>query len=167
LGNTVELIKKYFKPIYVETGCACGDGILRAQEAGCNEIHGLDVNGSYVNQCKKRSGIEDTLLVGKAENLLPSIMRKLKGKEAIIFLDAHKVSNEGNQTLPLIKELSIIWGSGQKNHTIMIDDVRLFGGELKVSREKVVAMLSIINSNYNIVTEDSNTNKGDVLVAYL
>ena len=173
MGVTKALIEKYYHPCYIETGSAGGDGIMTAVEAGCVQIIGIELAEFLYERSRKRFVGEDekkvAILLGKSEDKLNDVLThcdRTKTK-AIIFLDAHKVGTvPGKETYPLLTELRIIAKHHIKNHTIMIDDVRLFGKELDPYMFVVNEVMKI-NHQYKIVFEDSNTNEKDVLVAYI
>ncbi len=170
MGNTVELIRSYIQPVYVETGCSSGDGILKAAEAGCRVFMGIEPNTEVYQACvRKTKHLDFQLFEGTSERFINNVMAKLNmlNERAIFFLDAHKVGCCKGETYPLKYELATIKKARRKDHVVMIDDVRLFGGELPDSRDEVEAMLWKINKNYTIALEDSDTNKDDVLVAYV
>lgn len=170
MGNTVELVKKYLKPIYVETGCSAGDGILKAVEAGATKLFGIEPNLEVYSAClRKTFGMDFKLFEGTSERFMGLVMSEIDRTRdpAVIFLDAHKVGCCKGETYPLKHELSCIKKAKRKDHVIMIDDVRLFGGELPDTRKEVEAVIRKINKDYQIVYEDSNTNEKDVLVAFV
>lgn len=170
MGNTVELIKKYIQPIYVETGSSSGDGILKAAEAGCTKFMGIEPNTEVFSAClRKTAHLDFQLFEGTSERHINNVMAKIDvlNERAIFFLDAHKVGCCKGETYPLKYELATLKKARRKDHIIMIDDVRLFGGELPDSMEEVERMLRKINRDYNLVCEDSDTNPKDVLVAYV
>ena len=86
-------------------------------------------------------------------------------EQAIFFLDAHYEGPCDHS--PLMFELQSIARAKRKDHVVMIDDVRLFGGELPDPLDRVVNAVWNINHDYKIVYENSNTHEKDVLVAYL
>lgn len=173
MGVTKELIQKYYRPCYIETGSAGGDGIMTAVEAGCLQIVGIELAEFLYERSKKRFIGENekkvAILNGKSEDKLNDVLTHCDRTKAraIIFLDAHKVGTvPGKETYPLLTELRIIAKHNIKNHTIMIDDVRLFGKELDPYMF-IVNEIMKINRQYKIAFEDSNTDKQDVMVAYI
>lgn len=70
---------------------------------------------------------------------------------------------------PLIAELRQISQHHVKNHTILIDDRRLFNGEHSdwnnLREEEIISELKKINSNYKISFIDSAKIKSDIIVA--
>ena len=53
-------------------------------------------------------------------------------------------------TYPLVQELEIIKCHSRKEHTIVIDDVRLFESYFSTTLEKVTEVLLSINPSYDI-----------------
>jgi hypothetical protein len=86
-------------------------------------------------------------------------------ERALIWLDAH-ADNEPN---PLFAELEAISGHLIKDHIIMIDDRRMWGGDLAcwtdITEEKIVGMVRMINPAYKISWADSWNAPKDILVA--
>jgi hypothetical protein len=167
MGNTVELIKKYMQPIYVETGCSAGDGLGRAIEAGVGTLFGIEPFDQTMGRCKKEYGPVAHLFEGTSERFMNDVVLKVDAckERAIFFLDAHFEGPSDKSPLPY--EFSTIFKAKRKDHIIMVDDVRLFGNEIPVTLHGVLGMIDRINSMYKICYEDSNTHKEDVLVAYL
>ncbi|MBE3037006.1 MAG: hypothetical protein IMZ70_08020 [Candidatus Atribacteria bacterium] len=170
MGNSVELIKKYLQPIYVETGCSAGDGILKASEAGAELLFGIEPNTEVHFTClKKTKHLNFHHFDGTSERHINTVVLEIdkKNERAIFFLDAHKVGCCKGETYPLKYELAAIRKARRKDHIVMIDDVRLFGMELPDTKEEVEERLRKINVGYKIVCENSDTNEKDILVAYL
>ena len=167
MAITKDLIRKYYQPVYIETGSAGGNTLQQALEAGVQHIHGIELNGDLLKNCKGRfrGNKAVNLHHGHSEQCLGSILKNLNCR-ALIYLDAHKVSEDGPGTYPLWKELAIIKMFRKYGHTIMIDDIRLCGDILPPLNE-VMSFIASINRKYQIAFEDSITNDKDTLVAYL
>lgn len=170
MGITVDLIKEYYSPIYIETGCSHGDGIVCALEAGVERCFGIECDavrcGVAIKRFEKNKNVY--IIGGKSEYHLRSIICNTNNG-VLIFLDAHKMGGIGgpNESYALLGELEEIRRSNKINITIMIDDIRLLGGELKSTISDVAAAIYRINNHYKIKIENSNTNAMDILVAYL
>jgi hypothetical protein len=170
MGNTIGLIEKYLQPVYVETGCSAGDGIFKAHEAGIRKLYGIEPNNKMYEALLRRTEKMDfTLLRGTSEEHMNRVVQEIDVLEqrAIFFLDAHKVGCCENESYPLVYELMTICKSIHRDHVIMIDDVMLFGNELPDDKQKVIDMLRTINRKYKIEYEHSETNRNDVMVAYI
>lgn len=173
MGATKVLIEKYRKKLYIETGVAAGDGLQAAIDAGVERLWGIECNMELFSSSARRfkGNSKVVICLGKSEEYLIVLLKAAEFEpsgKAIIFLDAHAVDvvPKHGETYPLIEELKIIKEVCRNTHTIMIDDVRLFGKEL-APKEDVLKAIYAINPDYKIDYEDSSTDKADVLVAHL
>lgn len=177
MGNSIELVKKYLRPCYIETGIACGDSMRRACYSGIKACFGVECDPERImlamEELKRhKNSIFIELLQGHSENqfnkLLHDAREKFKDNEIMIFLDAHRVSKkENNETYPLLDELNIILNAKLSEAVVMIDDTRLFDSELNAPMSEVFKLVMQINPKYKIAFEDSDTHIRDILVAYL
>lgn len=167
MALTKDIIAKYLQESYIETGCAMGDTLQQAIDAGAKYVDGIEIQGECVKHCQKRFRRNRGVQIhrGMSEQHLGSILMN-KPEKALIYLDAHKVSKNGEGSYPLWIELGIIDRFRKIGHTIMIDDIRLCGGVLP-PLNNILVFLSRINKKYKIAYEDSITNEKDTLVAYL
>jgi len=98
---------------------------------------------------------------GSSADLLWDIIKSID--EPITFwLDAHYVET------PILQELVAIKSHHIKTHTILIDDVRLFGGNgdwgRNISIDTVIQYGLAINNQYNISYEPNFCGPKDILV---
>lgn len=169
-------LKKYFlSGIFIETGTEHGNGVRRALDAGYTEIHSVELAPNFYRGCIDLYWNDDNvhLYCGSSLDFLPIIMKHVQ-KPATIWLDAH-VDNNYIQTdvkCPLIQELEIIGAVGNqteiKDHTILIDDRRLFGQEgdwgKNISEDEVISKLMEVNHKYTIKYENG-IEENDIIVA--
>jgi hypothetical protein len=89
------------------------------------------------------------------------------------WLDGHNMGYDVEGGVPLYSEISTIDCSPIKTHTILVDDVRMFGkddsnlGWKDIDLAKLIKMIKLINPEYKITYEDSNNGPKDILVAYI
>lgn len=124
---------------FIETGCAAGDGVQRALDAGFKHVFSIEASEYYHHLSKKRfalSASDVLLFLGKSIDRLPDVLQLIEGR-AVIFLDAHvsgdtsagyedwKEKGEDSdyaQDKTIKAELAIILANN-KSHVIIIDDV--------------------------------------------
>jgi len=178
----LDVLKKYKKNnIFLETGSYKGGGIEVALAAGFKKIISIEINPEYHNICKEKfkNNIENgsvELFLGDTLNVLKEILPKLESA-ATFWLDAHidwECNISGITPSPLVFELNLIKKYNEKNlnHTILIDDMRVFrtkvgwGAYNPVSEEEIKDKILNMNSNYKICYEKNSVQDDDVLVAY-
>ena len=166
-----DLIKYGAGDIFVETGTYIGetvDMILSFDKY--KKIYTVELNQELYEKVVKKFADEKRVecLQGDSIDVLTSIVKKLK-KPATFWLDAH-ASGElvGGKSggSPVLDELDIIASSSIKDHTIIIDDCRLFGSSewSYVKKEDAVNRIMKINPDYKIHYLDGHAPK-DVLWA--
>ena len=108
----------------------------------------------------------------------PTVLKKLLpliDTKTTFWLDAHIddcniIPNitPNIRKCPLLEELEIISNSKRNDHTILIDDIRIFGMENvwgeKLTLQTIINELYKINPNYNISFIDGYINN-DIIVA--
>lgn len=87
------------------------------------------------------------------------------------WLDGHYSgydTAQGDENNPILKELEQIKKHHIKNHTILIDDIRLCGGFWfdDITLEQIISKILEINKNYTISYVDGYV-KNDILVAQI
>lgn len=169
-----QVLSKYKNPYFLETGTADADCVRLALEIGFEKVFSIELDEKLQLENIKRynSQIEAGfvhLIIGDSLLEIKKIVPILD-KPTTFWLDAHVDSGpEGIKKCPLYEELEAIKQSELRNHTIMIDDVRIFGahwGE-DISLEKVKEKILEINKNYKFTFEDNQYAPKDILVAYL
>lgn len=169
---------KYWNPIFIETGTFHGNAVKAALSARFKKIYSIELKEEFYNECKykfrkeiKKGKVK--LFLGDSSTCLPKILEEVS-QNATFWLDAHYSSGNtarGPVDVPLMMELDAISKHTVKNHTILIDDVRLFdskGAEdwTNVSLDSVIKTLKKINPNYSISYEKGFC-KNDILVAQI
>lgn len=182
-------IKKFKKDssVYIETGFFKGGSASKALESGFTKIHSCDINESFLEEGRKNFSNEITegklnLHFGRSTDVLKTILSSLQEK-AVFFLDAHDITYENTDqklwedkdNCPILDELEIIQSHGIKDHTIIIDDIRMFdygctpgtwAFDRNIKISNLLKKLKEINNNYKIVVENGICDK-DVIVAYI
>jgi len=170
----IEYMQKYgVGKVFVETGTYLGDTVQLALDAGFDLIHTIEVDQRMFDKCQKRFKNNDKvkLWFGDSVDFIPKIVDELTGS-ATFWLDAHAsgpLPGGRYAPCPLVLELEAIYGkkklsitengsetihekSSINNHTIMIDDRRLFGSAEWgfVQEKEIMDLLFAINPNYKI-----------------
>lgn len=166
--------RKTFTPhrnkIFVETGSYIGKGIKSAMRAKFKEIHSIELSEKYYNICKNKfiNNSQVNMHLGDSGKILFDIISGIN--EPITFwLDGHCSGGDtalGESCTALLQELEQIKRHPIKSHTILIDDVRLFGTKEfdYISKETIIEKLLEINPNYKISYQNGHV-KNDILVA--
>ena len=164
-------MKKFFRPyrdcnVFIETGSAAGDGIVAALNAGFPIVHSVEVSDYYYNICAELFERNENVFLhhGQSTDKLHKILFKINEK-CVFWLDAHwcggATGGEG-YGIPIMEELKIIANHRIKNHTILIDDMRLVRArnenewaKFPHSIKDIVDFIMTINPNYVISFEDT------------
>lgn len=168
--TTVDVFRKFPNKYFVETGTYAGDGVQNALQAQFQEIYSIELS-PYHYQCSSdrfRTHSNVHLFLGNSAYTLSSVLKEIDAP-ATFWLDSHYSSGttaRGETNTPILAELEAIRLHPIKTHTILIDDVRLFGTiEFDyIELNEIIAKLFEINPNYRISFEDGHVQK-DVLVA--
>lgn len=166
--------KKYVNQIFIETGSYTGDGIQAAINAGFPKIISIELSNKYYEQCKKRFKNNEnvTIVLGDSINVLPEVLKNIN-ERCTFWLDGHCSGGDtasGKYLVPLMQELLIIKEHHIKNHTILIDDMRLLKNHLaewsnlNYSVKDIEETLLSINEEYKINYEYGMV-EDDILVA--
>jgi hypothetical protein len=167
------VLSKYKNPYFLETGTANADCVRLALEVGFDKIFSIELDSKLQDDNISRyadkinSGIVN-LITGDSllemYNLIPVL-----DKPTTFWLDAHvDFGPNGIKKCPLYEELDAIKQSKIKTHTILIDDVRIFGAHWGegISIEGLQKKLLEINPLYEFTYEDGFA-PNDILIAYL
>lgn len=185
---TADILRKYKNRYFLETGTYLGDGVAAALEAGFHRIASIEVSeelyGLTSQKLKDKENV--SLFLGSSDLLLSDIIKKIR-KPITFWLDAHYSggnTGKGPSRCPVLTELEIIGRHPIKNHTILIDDIRLFGKNYllhedmknyteqerrdylfeEVPIETIQALIKRINPAYEFRLEDGHV-PGDILAA--
>ena len=170
----ITVLEKYKNPYFIETGTQYGYAIDIALQLGFEKIISIELDPilQQVNSNKFDTYISDgtvVLVTGDSLTELLNIIPNLD-KPSTFWLDAHVDKGVmGIKRCPLYEELDAIKSSNIKNHTIMIDDLRIIGQGgwgTGVSLNSIIDKILTINPDYTIVYENGYVPK-DILVAYV
>lgn len=148
--------------VLIETGTYHGDFIQKIKDLKFEKIVSIEVSNECCEFARRRfvSDKNVSIVNGDSIKMLWSIIENIK-KKIVFVLDAHccdwgrdtRILDERDKcqltTYPLVQELEIIRRHSQKDHTIIIDDVRLFESHFSTTVVKVIQMLLNINSSYH------------------
>ena len=176
------LLERFPNKVFIETGMHRGDAIQAALDAGFEEVYSCDVSAFAMGWCchrfaEKRDVVRLHL---QDSRVFLEAVRGPAGDPSTIWLDAHYQGPNGEvvgwggseevgaeEDHPLLAELAIIASYGCKTHTIMIDDVRMFGTGGWPSEQQVVDAVMEVNRDYRILRVDSALEGDEILVAHL
>jgi len=161
--------------IFIETGTYKGGSVELALECEFNKIYTIDISNQHKLECQlkfeeqiKNKQVE--LLFGDTIDVLPSILEKVN-EPCLFWLDSHfdmHSDTRGKYDYPILQELEIIKSSKIKNHTIMIDDLRIFKNQtiwgVGIYIEDIEKKLIEINSSYKFYYENG-WDINDILIA--
>jgi hypothetical protein len=168
-------LKNYVNKTFVETGTYHGKGCINAIESGFEVIHSIEILKENFEIAKQNlKPYEDkasiNLYLGDSATALQDILSKID-EPATFWLDGHggyAGTGSGLKNCPLYEELDQIKNHHIKNHTIMIDDVRIINadawGTSGISLEGLKNKLLEINPEYQFTFEDGMI-KNDCLIA--
>lgn len=157
--------------IFVETGTYHGDTVKLALEFGYDQIHSVELNDELytkaVEMFKDNSKVK--IWHGDSAEMLTEIIKEIGNEPATFWLDAHAsgdlVGGKSGGT-PVVDELKAIGESLCKEHSIFIDDRRLFGSAewSFVTEKQAFEELMKINPKYTVLALDGHV-KQDVMCA--
>jgi hypothetical protein len=159
---------KYLNPVFVETGSYRGDGIQSALDSGFESVYSIEITNKYYSHCVNRfAGKPVFLFRGDSSIILFDVIKNINSR-ITFWLDGHWSGDDtgfGFDKYPLLLELDQIYRHPIKNHTILIDDVRLFDtqwniGTIDLIKHKILT----INPQYKFSFENGFV-VNDVLVA--
>jgi hypothetical protein len=168
------VLQKYKNPVFFETGTYLGDSVELALKVGFEKIISIEIDEPLQNEnIKNFQSYVDSgqveLIVGDTILVMKDIINNIK-KPTTFWLDAHVDSGiAGLKMCPIYEELEYINSSPIKTHTIMIDDIRIFGGGnwgVEISLIEIKNRILMINPNYKFALEDGHI-PSDILVAYI
>jgi hypothetical protein len=180
-------LEKYLNSVYIETGYFRGESLKFAISTGFKKLHSIEINKVFYEQGLYEFENHENIFLhlGSSLDVLPSLLDNLN-ERATFYLDAHDLnyagmnpsSYEKKHGCPIIDELEIIKSHKIKNHTLIIDDLRVFDGldnknkpyswaeGTNISIQKIKEKVLEINSDYKFIEEDGVI-ENDVLVCYI
>jgi hypothetical protein len=175
-GNPSHLNEKYLEKfgngkIFVETGTYLGDTVKLALEFGYEMVHSVELDAGLYERAVEmfKDNPKVKIWQGDSAEQLANIINEIGDQPATFWLDAHAsghlVGGKSGGT-PVVDELKAIAASPCKNHTIFIDDRRLFGcAEWSyVTEAQAYEEIMKINPAYLVVALDGHQ-AADVICA--
>lgn len=169
---TKENLEKYGNgDVFVETGTFLGQTVDMVLETGLyKKIYSIELNDDLFSAAQLRYEGNETVALRHGDSIdkLKEIVDDLEGP-ATFWLDAHAsgplVGGRSGGS-PVLDELDIIASHPCKEHTIIIDDCRLFGSAewSFVKKEDAIERIMKINPKYYIHYLDGHA-RNDVLWA--
>jgi len=164
--------------IFIETGTHVGTTVRRALNANYKKIFSIEIQTQLFDMVKNHEIFKEhinngrlTLYNGSSIDKLNEIL-EIIDEPATFWLDGHLHMSRSYGKIhdsPIIEELNIIKSHKIKNHTILIDDLRIIRngswgrGNLY---DEVIKIIYEINPKYNITFGDGLEPK-DVLIAMI
>jgi hypothetical protein len=147
---SIETLAKYIEPggLFLETGTHEGHGVQRALDCGAGEVHSCEADpGRHAIASRRFAGDARVhLYLGSSAAWLPRILAGVD-RPATFWLDAHQGKRCG-----LLAELAAIAEHARRDHTILIDDIRLFY-KWGLDLAGVKALLLDLNPEYRLLLE--------------
>jgi len=168
---TLDYLAKYGNgDTFIETGTYLGDTVQLALDAGFKTIHSVEIDNELfataLNLFKDRPEVH--IWLGDSLYELEKILSIVEGP-ATFWLDAHASGDlPGGKSggSPVLDELRLIEKHPCKDHTIFIDDRRLFGSKewSGVKEQDAVDIIVKMDPLYKIYLLDGHIPK-DILCA--
>lgn len=163
MPTTVDVFKKYFNRVLIETGSGSGEGIGAALMAGFDQVISIELSPKMFSICsdKYKDNKQVCLFFGDSQEMLDQVLKEIN-EPVTFWLDAHASGGDtaGADLPPLMEELAIIKKHSIKTHTILIDDLRCWNWNNMLKKS-----ILDINPDYEVVLEDSSLFKNDIMAA--
>ena len=171
---TKKVLEKYSNKYFVETGTHLGNSVQLALDCEFEKVISMEINPEKVAAVNERFSDEIAsgrvvILHGDTVDVFPEAL-KLLDAPATFWLDAHWDDGpKGEYLCPLPIELEEISKHSVKEHTLLIDDRRLFGVNgttwgFTIDEDGIMELITDINSDYKILYEDGCV-ANDIIVA--
>ena len=167
--------KPYLNPVFIETGTFKGQGVRAALKDGFKRVISIEISNYYYSLCREKfkdnKNVE--LHFGDSALILPEILKDIN-ERCTFWLDGHfcrGLTGTGKIPVPLMEELKIIGKHHIKNHTLLLDDMRLIRykdewRDFPYDICDIEETIHTINPKYDITYIDGY-GKDDILVAQI
>ena len=123
--------KRFGTRVLIETGTYYGD-MVEAMKPYFNRVYSIELSNELYDKAKRRFAEDDkiTIIHGDSGIELGKIIANLD-EPALFWLDGHYsagVTARGQKDTPIYEELEHIFSSPIREHIVIIDDARAFGG---------------------------------------
>lgn len=126
---TPDLLRKWGRRVFVETGTDKGGGVEMALAAGAEQVLSIELNARLAAEAMRRFADDGrvTVLCGDSATLLGEVLAGL-GEPALVWLDAHEVLSDAvpRGPAPVLQELAALAAAPRRDHAVLIDDIRVF-----------------------------------------
>ena len=127
-----EYADHYHPRIFIETGTFLGDMVYALRQS-FDQIYSIELSEELWARCNKRFAKQGHISIphGDSGQVLPDLLSRIKAP-CLFWLDGHYsagITAKGNKETPILEELEYIFAHQIKDHTILIDDARLFTGQ--------------------------------------
>jgi hypothetical protein len=173
-----EYLQKYGNgKVFIETGTYLGQTVELARRVlkdnlpMWDRIESIEIDRKLAANAKKYFDFDARINInlGDSVDVIKTLCEGLKDEPATFWLDAHASGPLPGGRMgpnPLLQELEAIYLTGRKDHTIIVDDRRLFGssewGGLKEAQ--IMEWINKINPDYQIFYLNGEV-PGDILCA--
>lgn len=149
--------------IFVETGTYLGDTVKLALKCGFKTVHSVELNDKLYEEAVEMFKDNPNVKIwhGDSVDRLKDILAEIGNQPATFWLDAHASGHlVGGKSggSPVLDELNLIMESENKDHTIFVDDIRLFGSAewSYVRLEDAIKIVSSGNPTLNLYYLDGH-----------
>lgn len=171
---TKTVLSKYVNHTFVETGTLFGDTVQLALELGFQRIISIEIDANLVANSMNRFAEHIAtgrvqIVQGDTVDVFEQVVKSID-QPTTFWLDAHWDGGVlGTYKCPLPFELEVIANLPVRNHTLLIDDRRLFGDINNtwggtVTELQIMTAVAKINPDYRVYYEDGFV-RDDIIVA--
>lgn len=168
-----QLIQLFGSDVFIESGTSYGGTTKIAKEL-FKEVHTIELEDQFYQKAATNFSNDRNVHVyhGDSGKLLPTIIKNLKNRSIIFWLDGHFSGGstaKGESNTPIMAELKAIKETGIINSIILIDDICCFHPDNKEiievaqgypTMDEIRTALLEINAGYEIILY------GDIAIAY-
>lgn len=144
--------------VFVETGTYLGD-MVDAMRERFDRVYSIELSEELAHRAKVRFAGDRRveILQGDSASVLPGLLDRID-EPCLFWLDGHfsgGLTALGDKISPIFEELETIFAHAVREHTILIDDARLFTeSEGYPALEQVLALARARSSEFVATVED-------------
>ena len=162
-----DTLAKYPNRVFIETGTYMGLTVEKALNVGFERVYSIEIDDKLAADATEKFAGDDRVTICHGDTLtwLPKILADVD-EPVTLWLDAHASGPllGGDVPYPIINELLILAQHPIKDHTILIDDLRLVETEWRMQKQMIIGAIRQISDRYMIGFE-AGIIPNDVLVA--
>jgi hypothetical protein len=166
---TNEVLRKYVREVFFETGTHDGGGVDVALACGFRKVYSCDRDFERIERARQRFPAEKVeLFHGDSRQILTRVLPGICSS-ITFWLDAHDDSSVHEPT-PLLGELSAIFGVLGRvgRNVILIDDLRFLGAKGTwgegLSVGELLGHIRSLDESVTLAYEDNPVAQNDILV---